>query len=163
MHEKSKVLDSRDTLSSRDQIYSSRQELETRYILSPLRTGGCSHSNPTTPVSIRAGQSAHKLHSSSLQSSTYSLTGHLRSEMRSMFDSVVSRISSPGQQQQQPGAGARNRNKEHQTKVIALHLSYSFLLSHFRVTVYCVTLLCDTELQLFEQGPRNPALHINLK
>ncbi|KAL5253326.1 hypothetical protein ACHWQZ_G013196 [Mnemiopsis leidyi] len=131
------------------------------------RSESClSWSAVSTPVSIRAGQSAQKLHCSSLQSSTYSL-GHIRSEIRSMFDSVVSRISSPvrgtGERGEQPGTGARTRTKEQQTKVISLHLSYSFLLSHFMVSLYSFCCLTDPHLLLFQSSRRRAHVQVYLK
>ena len=125
-----------------------------------------SRSAVSTPVSIRAGQSAQKLHCGSLQSSTHSLS-HIRSEIRSVFDSIVSRISSPGRvtaERELCGTGARSRNKEQQTKIIALHLSYSFLLTHFMVSVYTVCCLTDPQLGLFEQSRRDGSqLQVYLK
>ena len=113
-------------------------------------------------MSIRAGQSVQKLHCGSLQSSTYSL-GHIRSEIRSIFDSVVSRISSPvrGGGEREQSTGARNRNKEQQIKIIALHLSYSFLLTHFMVSVYTFCCLTDPQLDLFERV-RNEASQLQV-
>ncbi|XP_063681948.1 uncharacterized protein LOC134816877 [Bolinopsis microptera] len=129
------------------------------------RSDSClSWSAVSTPVSIRAGQSAQKLHCGSFQSSTHSLS-HIRSEIRSVFDSMVSRISSPGRVTTElGGTGARSRNKEQQTKIVALHLSYSFLLTHFMVSVYTVSCLTDPQLGPFDQSRRDGSqLQVYLK
>eukprot|EP00116_Pleurobrachia_bachei_P014880 sb/3475142/ len=75
----------------------------------------------------------------------------IKTEMRSILGSVITRASSP--QHGVPAAGrsggAASRNKEKQTKNLSLHLSFSFLLSHFLVFVYCMSCILQRENTLF--------------
>ena len=81
------------------------------------------------------------------------ILGMIKTEMRSILGSVITRASSPqhGGPAGGPGrsGGAASRNKEKQTKNLSLHLSFSFLLSHFLVFVYCMACILQREDTLF--------------